>query len=424
MADQGYDWHKLKWDTLDQAKEWERFADHCGFCFESRLSGKSEREKVAHLMSFVGDRGREVFKTFTFNTVQERVNDQDLQVNEKHKLDVVLKRFEDHFSSRKNEVLSASLLEKRVQLATESFDDFYNDLLLLSKSVGVCEADRLKLVRNAIALRSADKEVRSKCLEKGSALTLQEACDISRRCEASKVGLKMQEEDPTVNPMSKSRFKPKGKSANPKWQKLKPSKKPSSTEGSSTCNRFGYSADHEKCPAMGTICSKCKKRDHFASMCHTKSVKKRGSHKKRTHHIDETDDSDDYEYDDYDSLQLHAVHENRGEQGDFYENLVINGQQSVKFQLDTGSAANVLPLSVLMQLGFGKQHLSPAKQNLSSYSNDRITVLGTINFTSLITGSLPVSHEMTSRESRRRQLRCASRTLKTWTLYLTFFLSQ
>lgn len=155
------------------------------------------------------------------------------------------------------------MLEKRAQQTDEKFEDFYTDLLLIVKSVGFCEADKQKLVRNAIALHSADKEVRTKCLEKGSELTLQEAVDLGRRYDASKVAVRIQEakttdEDTSVHAMKASTNKPKWK----EQPKYKPKRR---------CGRCGHSAKHRKtggkCQALGIQCSKCSKPDHFAKMC-------------------------------------------------------------------------------------------------------------------------------------------------------------
>ena len=138
---------------------------------------------------FMGDRGRKIMKTFTFEneTVQDEQG-QQLQRSKKENIDEVMDKSEEYFSQKRNEaeVMKASLLEKRVQGSNELFEDFYTDLLLLVKSCGFCADDQDKLVRNAIALRAKDKEVRERGLDKGSQLTLDQACDIATRFKASR----------------------------------------------------------------------------------------------------------------------------------------------------------------------------------------------------------------------------------------------
>jgi hypothetical protein len=160
-SDKGYDWPKYRWDSHDQSKEWDRFQDHCNFVFAGRFSKATGEEKVGNFMSFMGDRGREIFRTFTFeNETVRNAAGQEEERSKRHNLQEVMRKFEEYFSRKRNEVMGASLLEKRVQQPNERFEDFYTDLLLLVKSCGFCENDSTKLVRNAIALRARDKEVR------------------------------------------------------------------------------------------------------------------------------------------------------------------------------------------------------------------------------------------------------------------------
>ena len=57
-------WPRLKWAAADLSEEWKRFYEHCEFTFGGPLSKCTEKEKISNLMSFVGNRGREVYLTF------------------------------------------------------------------------------------------------------------------------------------------------------------------------------------------------------------------------------------------------------------------------------------------------------------------------------------------------------------------------
>ena len=60
----------MNWAATDLSKEWERFYQHCEFAFGGPLSKCTEKEKICNLMSFVSDKGREIYLTFQWDTVQ------------------------------------------------------------------------------------------------------------------------------------------------------------------------------------------------------------------------------------------------------------------------------------------------------------------------------------------------------------------
>ena len=60
----------------------------------------------------------------------------------------------------------------------------------------------------------------------------------------------------------------------------------SNGEGTPICKKCGRQASHERCPAIGRICHKCQKQDHFQSMCKgKKSTKNTGSDRVSHGHI-------------------------------------------------------------------------------------------------------------------------------------------
>ena len=56
----------MNWNANDLNKEWKRFKLHCQFTFGGPLSDKTEKAKVNYLMTYIGDKGREVYGTFEF----------------------------------------------------------------------------------------------------------------------------------------------------------------------------------------------------------------------------------------------------------------------------------------------------------------------------------------------------------------------
>ena len=72
MAEHG-DKPSMNWQAQDLDKEWKRFKSHCNFTFKGPLAGKAEVQKVNYLMTYVGDKGREIYTTFVFAPAQNEV---------------------------------------------------------------------------------------------------------------------------------------------------------------------------------------------------------------------------------------------------------------------------------------------------------------------------------------------------------------
>ena len=80
------------------------------FLVANEADGKAEKVKTAMLLSCNGDRGREIFDTFTFENVEASQN-----------LTVVLKAFDDHCTPKKN----TTILRQVSDLQTDGRPFFY-----------------------------------------------------------------------------------------------------------------------------------------------------------------------------------------------------------------------------------------------------------------------------------------------------------
>ena len=148
-------------------------------------------------MSFVGDKGREIYLTFDWQTVQAGKGDTAQNVSEKEIPERVAGKFKAHVEAKKNPIMAAVKLDRRRQLPGETFDSFVTDLKLLARGLDITETE--KLIRNAIARKSLDERVRQRCLEKSKHLSLASAIDVGRMFEATKDGMQvMAGEDPRV----------------------------------------------------------------------------------------------------------------------------------------------------------------------------------------------------------------------------------
>ena len=66
MAEGGNDKPSMSWTASDLEGEWKRFRRHCEFTFKGPLANKTELEKVNYLMTYIGDKGREIYWIFAW----------------------------------------------------------------------------------------------------------------------------------------------------------------------------------------------------------------------------------------------------------------------------------------------------------------------------------------------------------------------
>ena len=148
-ANSSYNWLNMNWAATDLSKEWERFYQHCEFTFCGPLSKCTEKEKICNLMNFVGDKGREIYLSFDWQTVQVGAGDTVQNVSEKEILERVAGKLKAHIEAKKNPIMAAVKFDRRHQLPYETFDSFVTDLKLLARGLDITETE--KLIQNAIA---------------------------------------------------------------------------------------------------------------------------------------------------------------------------------------------------------------------------------------------------------------------------------
>ena len=65
----------MNWRAGVLAKEWKRVKQHCEFTFMGPLANKTEVVKVNYFMTFIGDKGCEIYTTFYWRPEQGQGDD-------------------------------------------------------------------------------------------------------------------------------------------------------------------------------------------------------------------------------------------------------------------------------------------------------------------------------------------------------------
>ncbi|UYV65891.1 hypothetical protein LAZ67_3005826 [Cordylochernes scorpioides] len=123
------------------------------------------------------------------------------------------------------------------------------------------------------------------------------------------------------------------------------------------CFRCGYYQGHSKvqCPAKDAICNKCRKKGHFAKVCHTKTIQ-------------EVSSSQDNAF-----IGIVGKQENMDDK--WCEVIKVN-DQPIKFKIDTGAEVSVMLEEIYLQY-FGYLKTENADKNLFAVSK-KIEVNGII----------------------------------------------
>ena len=58
---------KMDWSSGNLPGAWRSFKQHCEFTFGGPLKGKSEEQRCNYLMIWVGDKGQDIYNTWTLS---------------------------------------------------------------------------------------------------------------------------------------------------------------------------------------------------------------------------------------------------------------------------------------------------------------------------------------------------------------------
>ena len=328
------------------------------FLIASEIGEKSEKVQCATFLHIAGEEARAIFNAFDF-----------AKVGDEHKIDILKDKFKQYCEPRKNLTFIRHQFFTRSQGPTETIDAFATDLKNKAKH---CEFGTLidSLIRDRIVGGIRSDQLRARLLREAE-LPLLKAIDICRASEASSNQLKEfnDDNDKSLHALQSQRFKFPYPSKfsntrfNPRQQQ--------SNYVSKKCGNCGgeHSSLQKACPAFGKICHNCRKENHFARVCRSKSAPT--SANKQAFQVDEI-------IDDMDDFFIGTVKNSSGDD-DWSENILINNKP-IEVKLDTGAQCNVMSRNVYNTI---------VQNNIAQ--NDKMTSL---KITLLKTTTLLLSHRM------------------------------
>ena len=304
------------------SENWERWKKEFKFYLTATESDeKGDDVKTSRLLTTIGEKARDVYYTFTFATEGDDM-----------KLDPVIAKFDEYFSPRKNLPYTRFKFFTYNQTNGQTIDEYVTELKSRSRH---CEFGSLKesLIRDRIVAGIQDAKVRERLLRETD-LSLDKAISI---CTASKATKKQLEEMATspvvdnVDSINNFQRRESRDSRNPTTQRPRQDR-PEMTRNNDQSRARKYCGNmHQRgrCPAYGRMCNKCRKWNHFASVCQSKSVS----------NIEQEQSSSDEKTEFF-------VGTVQGDENDGtmpWTMQILTSGTNVSYKLDTGSQVNIIP---------------------------------------------------------------------------------
>ncbi|CAC5379713.1 unnamed protein product [Mytilus coruscus] len=133
------------------------------------------------------------------------------------------------------------------------------------------------------------------------------------------------------------------------------------------CDYCGRQCEKEKCPAYGKKCDSCGRYNHFKSQCRQGKYMKRRSEVKHVSVNVYTDDSEsEFEINTVESSEINMVQSKI-----FAKMLLVDQNKQIKFQLDSGATANLIPKSLVHE-----SLIEETDNTLTMYNKSQMSAYG------------------------------------------------
>lgn len=339
------------------------------YLLATEISKKEDITQCAQLLTLIGDEGMRIYNTFEFVE------------GERDKIKTLIEKFEKHFSPKKNLTYERHKFLTCKQNEYQTIEQYIIEMKNLSLS---CEFGDLResLVKDVLICGILSEKLREKLLQE-DVETLADAVKICIATESVREKNKLitngsnHRNSLSVDQLKQSGGHSKSSGAQTKHSAWGKSQNYTKTRNSqkTPCQKCSYSHLKGKCPAYGKICSNCNKTNHFSSCCKNK---KRSKHvyciNDNVHVSNKLDTANNFIF--LDTITIDVVGGNGATTEDsWFVRMETNGHQ-VRFKIDTGAMANVIPEHILRSINYDFGKIKPTQVKLNTYTNDKISVVG------------------------------------------------
>lgn len=330
----------MNWEASNLPEAWKRFQQHVDLIFKGPLSEKDEKIHVTYLLLWVGEKGRDIYNTWS-----------DLSDDESESLSAYYGRYKKHCQPKSNPIFARYKLDKEKQ-GGRTVEQWVTKLKVM---VGDCNySDPDEMVRDKIVFGTDSLRVQGKLINQSDSLTLEKAIEIAQGHEYSQQQLRTMNAShkPEINAVQKHRaHNSRRRSRQAQYRNQRPGSpnkrefrnktkyQPSRSQRHEKCPRCNFDHDDTaRCPAKGKQCDSCHKWNHFASVC--KTVNEVSTTLPEPHYSDRNYNSNDFESDsDFSDFHIDVIDSKNTLNSDqaFVTCNIGPEQTPVRFKLDTGS---------------------------------------------------------------------------------------
>ena len=358
----------MDWSAADLPGALRKFKAICDLIFEGPMHEREEELKVKYLQIWSGEEGIELISTWQMTDA------------EKKSLDTYWTKFSAYVTPKSNFRISRFRLRSLKQQPQEAVDAFAKRIRMLVAECGYVNNDDHMI--DALIYGTKLKSVQSKLLQKDATMTFDQALDVARLEEATQQQLLDLSETAVVHAT--------------KHQK-RDDRKP---KACGRCNKEHSASPRSKCPAYGTTCSKCGKRNHWAVVCrqetrtpqlredHPGSTKPRPKPRSKIHEMTtEEDHTEEPLY--FNTLEIAHLASDELTQAMVEVGVQTKGdacKKKLTCKIDTGAEGNVLPVALYRRIVNKSDadeltELQKSKTVIKAYGGSTIPQYGTCKLT-------------------------------------------
>ena len=385
---------RMDWLAANQAETFKLFKQRLDLFF--KVKKIKNEEQVSYILLQVGDEGL------------RRYNAWSLDDSVRNDPDVIFKAFLDQLEPCEHFRVCRLKLMKYKQEINECLDDFVNRCKLLALKCDFSEAEINERITELIIASTPIVEYQKELLQKDKGFTLKEALQLGRTYEAAASNVKqIQNMNINKNNCSDANISAIRSSYNKECY---------------NCGKQHSFESKSNCPAFGTVCKKCNKKNHWAIVCKPKKFnkdfsEKRGRSKSRNRNFSygyqkkgrspsrnrykqinechKTSNVNEYVPDqldsNFDSMNFNARYISdmcfdSSSCDEAFVNLKITlpsfkGFHNLKLKVDTGAQANTLPIRLFRNMfpnflncnGFPVEKFSSLTKNMKFFAyNDTV----------------------------------------------------
>ncbi|KAK9539545.1 hypothetical protein VZT92_004644 [Zoarces viviparus] len=131
MENTGVPTPRMDWDSSNLPDAWREFRQHVELMFSGPLRAKEEEEKCSYLLLWIGEKGRDVYNTWTLTADERKV------------LQTYYAKFEAYVTPKANPIFARYKFHEKIQKDCENFDQFVTELKLLVKDCNYPNGDEM-----------------------------------------------------------------------------------------------------------------------------------------------------------------------------------------------------------------------------------------------------------------------------------------